>query len=160
MPEMLFEQEIDRLQELNAARRGTSRTDTILETKFEQKFNVSQRLVVYGTLAPGRVNHNVLAEVHGEWTPGVHLEGEFSQTGWGSTHGFPAMNWVPGGHPIQAWLLRSEKLPELWTMLDNFEGPEYRRLLVPVFDASGGFVSIANTYEAAVATGNQSKKMT
>jgi hypothetical protein len=45
--------------------------------------------------------------------------------------------------------LESAKLPALWPMLDEFEGPAYCRVLAPVIDLEGKLVALANLYEAA-----------
>ena len=58
------------------------------------------------------------------------------------------MCWEPAGDPIPVRLLLSDALPRHWARLDEFEGSEYRRILVPV-DRADGSVEIANLYEAA-----------
>ena len=42
-------------------------------------------------------------------------------------------------------------LAERWQELDDFEGAEYRRILLPVYDedASASLVAVANIYEIA-----------
>lgn len=128
------------------------------EGELEARFRVSRALAVYGTLAPGRPNHHVIAPLGGEWTDGV-VEGELSPAGWGATLGYPAFRPQAGGDAVPVRVLTSARLPEAWWRLDAFEGPEYRRILVPVFgpDAAGGrrrLYTVANLY--AVAEGGSS----
>lgn len=137
-----------KLDALNAARRS-GRPDARLEGMFEASHRVSRRLAVYGTLAPGRENHHLLEGAGGVWREGVFVEGELHPLGWGAAKGFPALRCRPGGHRVPAWLLESEKLPGLWPMLNEFEGPGYCRVLAPVVDTQGKLVALANLYEAA-----------
>jgi gamma-glutamylcyclotransferase (GGCT)/AIG2-like uncharacterized protein YtfP len=44
---------------------------------------VEERLFVYGTLAPGRPNEHMLAEVDGEWETAT-VRGRLVQEGWGA----------------------------------------------------------------------------
>lgn len=123
------------------------------ERRLESLFGASRVLAVYGTLAPGRMNHHVVAPLGGAWTEGV-VEGDLSGEGWGSTHGFPAFWPRAGGATVVVQMLTSPALPEAWDELDEFEGPKYRRLLVAVLrpDAAGAenLYAVANIYAAAV----------
>ena len=123
----------------NAARGrgGTSAPSSVpgvsdAEEELEADFGVSRALAVYGTLAPGRQNHHIVAPLGGEWTVG-EVEGELSPEGWGATHGYPAFRPRVGGGAVAVHVLTSERLPDFWASLDEFEGPDYRRILVPVF---------------------------
>jgi gamma-glutamylcyclotransferase (GGCT)/AIG2-like uncharacterized protein YtfP len=104
---------------------------------------VDTRLAVYGTLAPGAANHHVVADLRGSWMPGV-VHGELEPTGWGTTYGFPAFRWQPDAATVPVRLLRSTDLPAAWARLDEFEGPGYRRVLVPV--TVGAERVLANIY--------------
>jgi gamma-glutamylcyclotransferase (GGCT)/AIG2-like uncharacterized protein YtfP len=90
------------------------------------------RFVVYGTLAPGRPNHQVVADIAGRWFTGW-VEGDLYELGWGAVDGYPAMVWRPGGQRIDVHVLESSELSRHWARLDEFEGVGYRRVLVPVF---------------------------
>lgn len=136
------------LDALNTGRKA-GQPDAKLESKIEKSCGVSRRLTVYGTLAPGRENHHVLEGAGGVWRGDVFVEGDLHPPGWGAAEGFPALRCRPGGGRVRAWLLKSGKLPALWPMLDEFEGPGYCRVLVPVIDAEGKLVALANLYEAA-----------
>ncbi len=89
------------------------------------------RLVVYGTLAPGRPNEHVLAGIPGEWSEGW-VEGDLYEHGWGATEGYRAMRWREGGQRIDVYLFESAELPQHWAMLDEFEGESYERVPIPV----------------------------
>ena len=58
--------------------------------------------------------------------------------------GYPAFRRGNGQVPVS--VLTSPALPEHWARLDEFEGADYRRILVPVTLASGAIV-VANLYE-------------
>jgi gamma-glutamylcyclotransferase (GGCT)/AIG2-like uncharacterized protein YtfP len=122
------------------------------EGRLETLLGVSWRLAVYGTLAPGRPNHHVVASLGGGWTDGV-VEGDLSAEGWGATLGYPAFRPRAGGAAVAVQVLTSPALPAAWAALDEFEGAEYRRILVPVLrpDAAGerALQTVANIYAAA-----------
>lgn len=122
------------------------------ERRLEERFGVGRALAVYGTLAPGRPNHRVVAPLGGAWTAG-EVEGELAPEGWGATLGYPAFRPRTGGAPVAVQLLTSTALPAAWPALDDFEGPEYRRILVPVLrtDPTGErrLHTVANIYAAA-----------
>lgn len=87
----------------------------------------SRRLVAYGTLAPGEASHSVLDSLAGEWTA-CEVCGYMTYNA-----GLPVMSWTPGRATVmQAMMLDSDDLPAAWEWLDTFEGPGYRRWLVPV----------------------------
>jgi len=122
------------------------------ERRLEALFGISHTLAVYGTLAPGRPNHHVVAPLGGEWTDGL-VEGELSPVGWGATLGYPAFRPRVGGPAVAVQVLTSPSLAAAWPTLDRFEGPEYRRIVVPVFrlgPAEGRrLYTVANLYAAA-----------
>ncbi len=103
-----------------------------------------KKLAVYGTLAPGEVNHSQLAGIHGTWADGF-VRGELAMTGWGAEHGFPALAWRPDGPRVAAKLFTAPELNRHWRRLDEFEGDGYRRILVPFEDGSG-IVAVVNLY--------------
>ncbi len=55
-----------------------------------------QRLFVYGTLAPGRANHNKLEHVSGGWGK-ASIKGTLLQEGWGSEMDCPGIIPNPDG---------------------------------------------------------------
>ncbi|HEX6041360.1 gamma-glutamylcyclotransferase family protein [Longimicrobium sp.] len=124
------------------------------ERRLEARFGTSRTLAVYGTLAPGEPNHHVVAPLGGDWTDGV-IEGNLVPVGWGATLGYPAFRPRIGGADVAVKVLRAPALPAAWPELDRFEGPGYRRILVPVLtsDAKGErrLHAVANLYAAAEA---------
>jgi gamma-glutamylcyclotransferase (GGCT)/AIG2-like uncharacterized protein YtfP len=90
---------------------------------------VIQRLFVYGTLAPGRPNEHVLADIDGKWEP-ASVRGVLVQEGWGFEHGYPAIALDPAAPEVSGLLFVSEHLDEHWARLDEFEGIGYERVTV------------------------------
>jgi gamma-glutamylcyclotransferase (GGCT)/AIG2-like uncharacterized protein YtfP len=117
------------------------------EREFSQRLldRPETRLAVYGSLAPGEKNHWVVEDLHGSWEAGF-VQGTLENVGWGGAMGYPGMTWVPGGERFPVKLFISSNLPDHWDRLDEFEGQDYRRILVPVYDLAGG-VTVANIYE-------------
>ena len=89
------------------------------------------RLAVYGTLAPGRVNHHQLSTLTGSWQRGT-VNGKLFPGGWGAAMGFPGLILDPFGVSIQVDLFESIDLPEHWARLDEFEGSGYRRVVATI----------------------------
>ena len=118
-----------------------------LEQRVDQLLDFpSHRLSVYGSLAPGAENQWVLTELHGVWTKGT-VKGHRDAAGWGQTLGFPALIWDPQGDEIAVDLFHSPELPQHWHRIDEFEGDDYQRILVPV--QQGTEVAVANIYALA-----------
>ena len=125
------------------------------EQELETRFRTSHRLAVYGTLAPGRPNHHVVAPFGGEWTDGL-IEGELVPAGWGAALGYPAFRPRVGGPAVRVHVLTSASLATAWPALDRFEGSEYQRIVVPVFSRHLGaeqagertLYTVANLYAA------------
>ncbi len=148
---------IELIDAANAARvranpRADARTgDLDAEAQLESLFGTGERLAVYGSLAPGRQNHHIVAPLGGTWTEGV-VEGDLFDYGWGAAVGFPGLHPRPGGPAVAVHVLASPALPAAWPDLDAFEGSEYRRVLVPVWSdadhATRRLVTVANLYEA------------
>ncbi len=105
-------------------------------------------LAVYGSLAPGEPNHSVIERIRGEWTEGF-VRGRLEESGWGAGIGYPAITWDPEADPVPVRMVVSSDLPLHWALLDEFEGVEYVRILVPIEDEDGGLIAVANTYVAA-----------
>jgi len=122
------------------------------ERRLNARFGTGHALAVYGTLAPGEPNHHVVEPLGGEWTDGM-IEGDLLPVGWGATLGYPAFRPRPGGPTVPVKLLTAPLLTTAWPILDEFEGAEYRRILVPVFTADTGgarrLLTVANLYAAA-----------
>jgi gamma-glutamylcyclotransferase (GGCT)/AIG2-like uncharacterized protein YtfP len=133
---------VQRLRAINAARaRGEVEDGAAVDARFDRP---STRLAVYGSLAPGEVNHDAIAHIRGIWCDG-YVRGTVRMSGWGSRVGFPGMTWIPDGDEIPVKLLASAELPQYWHELDTFEGEDYVRILVPVHGL--GEPVVANIYE-------------
>jgi gamma-glutamylcyclotransferase (GGCT)/AIG2-like uncharacterized protein YtfP len=103
----------------------------------------SHRLAVYGTLAPGKSNHGQLAGLGGNWSRGF-VRGTLRPAGWAQTLGYPGLIWNPAGERVAVQLFESRDLPQHWNRLDEFEGEDYQRLLIPV-EQQGNLLA-ANIY--------------
>jgi len=90
-----------------------------------------QRLFVYGTLAPGRANHNVLESISGSWEAAT-LKGTLLQEGWGAAMGCPGIVPTEDGGEVEGFVLSSAHLADHWPMLDELEGDGYERVAVKV----------------------------
>lgn len=134
-----------RLNELRAGQPGPELE--ALEHDFERMHGTGSRLAVYGTLAPGRSNHDQVQALGGRWQSGYSVRGVLLEAGWGAQQGYPALRWSMAGGEVSVELLVSELLPQHWDRLDAFEGPGYRRILVPLLHG-GRVVEIANLYES------------
>ncbi len=95
-----------------------------------------KRLFVYGTLAPGQANHEVLADIPGDWQPAT-LRGRLHDEGWGAEFGCPGIVPARDGDDVPGHLLTSAQLDRHWQRLDDYEGDGYRRVEVSVLTGSG-----------------------
>ncbi|MBI4248081.1 MAG: hypothetical protein HY611_01155 [Elusimicrobia bacterium] len=109
--------------------------EDVFEALFEQP---GERLAIYGTLAPGGANREILERISGRWTDGT-VEGKI-ETGFG----LPLFIWQRGADKIPVKVLWSSELPKRWTDLDRFEGEQYRRVLVPIEEQKE--IMVANIY--------------
>jgi gamma-glutamylcyclotransferase (GGCT)/AIG2-like uncharacterized protein YtfP len=129
------------LDAANATRRSVSAIEEIgteqrrLIQDLQVRFQVDHRLAIYGTLAPGKPNHHVVQPLGGEWCDGF-VEGDMLDVGWGAAMGYRALLPRLGGESVPVKLLTAPRLGTAWEELDRFEGPDYERLLVPVFGAA------------------------
>ena len=94
------------------------------------------RLAVYGSLAPGRPNHQQLAGLAGRWRHGT-VRGRLNLAGWGASIGYPGLALDPAGPVVDVQLFESPELPGHWARLDEFEGADYRRALTRVSTPDG-----------------------
>jgi gamma-glutamylcyclotransferase (GGCT)/AIG2-like uncharacterized protein YtfP len=89
------------------------------------------RLFVYGTLAPGRPNAHVLADMPGEWEPAT-TTGTLVPDGWGAAAGYPGIVLDAQGGVVNGFLFSSTALADHWPRLDAFEGDGYVRVATRV----------------------------
>jgi len=127
------------IERANRERAAPAKSGTAGE-QLEQRFHCSQRLAVYGTLAPGESNHHLVAMCAGTWTRGT-------VPGRRGVRQFPVFTYDPEAPSVAVQLLASADLPAHWPRLDAFEGPDYPRILVPVF-VQGRLLAVANLYSA------------
>ena len=97
---------------------------------------MTNRLFVYGTLAPGRSNAHVLADVRGTWES-ASTRGRLLQEGWGAAAGYPGLIPDEDGPEVPGLVFTSDELGAHWARLDEFEGDGYERVLVSVKLGSG-----------------------
>lgn len=135
------------LLEVNRLREADSGAALELEHRLGNAFSAHHHLAVYGSLAPGGPSHDEVSHLTGEWHSGYSVRGELLQSGWGADLGYPALRWLPTGGEVAVHLFVSPLLPQHWTRLDMFEGPDYLRILVPVH-RSGQVATVANLYSA------------
>ncbi len=86
-----------------------------------------RRLVVYGTLAPGRCNHWVVEHIPGRWRPAT-IRGHLHWSGI-----IPFLSWAPNKPRLDVQVFCSARLPEHWEEIDSFEGGAYCRVLIPAW---------------------------
>ena len=136
------------LQTINAGRlKGWQEDMQQLESIVESIFQPSSLLAVYGTLAPGEANEWVLQPLQGRWMAGYVCGQRLAPGSWGGGIEYPGMRWVPEGDRFAVKLFSSVDLPNDWERLDEFEGENYLRILVPV-ERGDGTVAIANIYSS------------
>lgn len=98
---------------------------------------MTDRLFVYGTLAPGRPNAHVLADVSGTWEAAT-VKGTLLPQGWGAAVGYPGIVLHDDGSEVHGMLFTAEDLAKHWQRLDRFEGEGYELRLTPVTLHRGG----------------------
>jgi gamma-glutamylcyclotransferase (GGCT)/AIG2-like uncharacterized protein YtfP len=100
---------------------------------------MTHRLFVYGTLAPGRPNEHILADVPGEWEP-ASARGTLFEEGWGAAAGYPGIVLDAEGDEVKGLVFTSHALADHWERLDHFEGEGYERVLTTVQLKDGSLV--------------------
>ncbi len=98
---------------------------------------INARLAVYGTLAPGKPNHDQLDGLAGDWTNGT-VRGRLVNEGWAATGGYPALVLDTDAGSVAVQVFTSSDLPAHWPRLDAFEGEDYRRVAVAVAIGEAG----------------------
>ncbi len=106
---------------------------------------MTQRLFVYGTLAPGQPNASLLADVPGHWEP-ASVRGHRHALGWGATMGYPGIVLDVRGDVVTGLLFSSDQLDAHFARLDAFEGDGYERVVTRVTRHDGSAVD-AHVYQ-------------
>lgn len=96
-------------------------------------------LFVYGTLAPGRSNAHVLADVPGAWQP-ARVRGTVHHVTWGPAAGYPGLILDEDAGAVPGLVFTSDELPAHWERLDAFEGEGYARVPVQATLEDGSMV--------------------
>jgi gamma-glutamylcyclotransferase (GGCT)/AIG2-like uncharacterized protein YtfP len=109
------------------------------------------RLATYGSLAPGRPNHHLVAGLRGRWFAG-EVCGRLVEAGWGASLGYPALVLDRGGPAIDVQVLESADLPAHWARLDDFEGPGYERVLTTIRTTAGDVEAYVYVYVLTAGT--------
>ncbi len=85
------------------------------------------KLFVYGTLAPGKPNEHVLAQLAGNWQE-ASVKGILYDQSWGAPPGCPGIVLGEHGDSVKGFIFSSEDLIDHWSRLDDFEGSAYQRV--------------------------------
>lgn len=115
---------------------------SILDLIFDNPVN---RLLVYGTLAPGQVNEKILSGIPGIWTEGF-VKGMVE-----TRNGLPEFKWRTNSDEIKIKVFNSDVLVQHIEKINKFEGSNYRRILIPV-RVSPSLFSVGFIYEFCIAT--------
>lgn len=89
---------------------------------------MTDKLFVYGTLAPGRSNAHIMDGINGTWEPAT-VRGKLYSVGWGAAEGYPGIILNENADEVEGFIFRSSELPDHWDRLDKFEGPGYQRVI-------------------------------
>lgn len=108
---------------------------------------MSEAFAAYGTLGPGKPNHQRVGDISGQWSRGK-VQGTLLQSGWGAELGFPGITLDSSGNWVDVDLLVSDELAAHWERLDEFEGPGYRRVRCEVHTETGTVTAFI--YEVAL----------
>jgi gamma-glutamylcyclotransferase (GGCT)/AIG2-like uncharacterized protein YtfP len=100
----------------------------------------STKLVVYGSLAPGEANHELLADITGDWEQ-CYIRGAITES-----NGLRQLHGTQAGDEVTVHLFASKELPLLRQRLDSFEGASYKRRLIPARTVLN--MQVANVYVA------------
>jgi len=95
-----------------------------------------EHLFVYGTLAPNEPNHYLLENIQGDWQEAI-LEGWQRDNQFEIETGYPGIKPAAQSSLVKGHVLSGYFSKEDWSILDDFEGSEYARVLVKVSLANG-----------------------
>ncbi|HBA33340.1 MAG TPA: hypothetical protein DCZ12_04310 [Gammaproteobacteria bacterium] len=93
-------------------------------------------LFIYGTLAPGQPNEDLLKPLAGHWEPG-YVHGTLYPPGTPPIVAYPVIKLEPSGTLINGLIFTSAALRQHWQRLDHFEGEEYERVVTQARTTKG-----------------------
>lgn len=117
-------------------RSALDREERLMDAPSNRRNDRDIRLIVYGTLAPGRVNHGQLNGLTGVWQQGT-VRGWLNPAGWAADIGYPGLVLDAHGPEVEVHVFESMDLPDHWSRLDAFEGEQYRRVAARASTATG-----------------------
>ena len=88
-------------------------------------------IFVYGTLQIGKQHEDILKSLKGTWKK-AHVRGNLYNIGSGPDYGYPGLKLNKNGSKIYGMLLKSKKLKEKLSEIDEFEGESYKRIISKV----------------------------
>lgn len=120
---------------------------SIDEQNFLNQYQPENKLIIYGTLAPGKPNHHKMTHIKGEWKPAILKGGKLETKGWGADLGFNGFIPAPENEQtdIPCYVLFSDELNQNWAALDEFEGEGYKRILA-IYDLENGKNGVGYVY--------------
>src|SRR3546814_18580560 len=92
---------------------------------------MTNRLFVYGSLAPGQRNGHALVNVPGRWEPAT-VTGALRKEGWGAAMGYPGIVLAPARDADEGFVLSSGPLFPHWARLAASGGEGCNRVPAPV----------------------------
>ena len=119
---------------------------TDIEKSLITRYEPQKSFIIYGSLAPGRPNHSKVEMIKGTWRQGT-VSGKLESKGWGADLGYNGFLPTSDGEQIEisAYVLTSNELANYWSVLDEFEGEGYQRILAP-YTLKTGEVGVGHIY--------------
>lgn len=117
--------------------------------KTMDNFSATERLFVYGSLAPGESNERFLKRIQGTWQE-ANIFGTLINPEWRISGGYPGLKLDNPTNLVEGKVFTSSHLRDLWAELDEFEDTEqYTRVLVSIFfkgetEPVQGYVYVSN----------------
>ena len=97
-------------------------------------------LFVYGTLAPGEPNAHIMDSMVGHWHK-ASVRGKRFINGFGIHKNAPGFSPDPKGPIVNGLIFTSTDLPNHWSRIDAFEGPDYQRVEIEATLDSGEIIT-------------------
>ena len=96
---------------MRACRTLASLRSPQVQRQLSGEMYMTQKLFVYGTLAPGRPNAHVLGAIGGTWQPAT-VKGHLKQRGWGAEMGYPGLVLDKAGEEIKGFIFSISRPPD------------------------------------------------